>query len=123
MLRTLVTAATLMVLSACASATAPNHDSSASRDCFRTTDVRGFGVYDEHRVRVTVGASHHYLLTIAEDTRDIDWTQALAIRSPTSFICTGNGAGVDLYGGDIPRRYVVRAVERAPDSEPAQEGS
>lgn len=118
MIRTLLAAAAALALGACASAASPT-EASAPRDCFRAVDVNGWGVQDAHRVRVSVGASRQYYLTIGENTGDLDWTQALALRSPSSFICTGDGVtGVQIVGGDLPRRYMVTRIERAPDEAP-----
>lgn len=117
MIRNILAATALLALGACAS-TIPA-ESGASRDCFRVADVNGYGIHDEHRVRVSVGATRQYYLTINENTGDLDWTTALALQSPTSFICVGDGAtGVQIVGGDLPRRYMVTRIERAPDEAP-----
>lgn len=118
MLRNVIAVAFLAAISACASP--PDHDTdSAARDCFRTIDVRGYGVVDDRRIRATVSSSREYYLTLSQSTRDLDWTQAVALRSTTSFICVGNGLGVEVTGGDPPIRYQVTRIERAPDDTPA----
>ncbi|HYD86563.1 MAG TPA: DUF6491 family protein [Vitreimonas sp.] len=118
MLRKLAAAAALLALGACASATTDTASSAEGRDCFRTVDVRGYGVVDEHRIRARVSTSREYYLTIAQNTRDLDWNHAIAIRSTTSFICVGNGAGVQVLGGDPAIPYQVTRIERAPDDTP-----
>ncbi len=120
MLRKLAAAGILLALGACASP-AQNADSSvsSSRDCFRTVDVRGYGVVDEHRIRARVSTSREYYLTIAQNTRDLDWNHAIAIRSTTSFICVGNGLGVQVMGGEPAIPYQVTRIESAPDDTPA----
>lgn len=123
MLRTFAAITALIALSACAS-TATSGEAAPARDCFRAVDVNGFGIADEHRVRITVGANRHYLLTILQSTRNIDWTQSLTLRSGTSFVCTGNTRGVvELYGGQLPMTYPVQSIEREPEAEPAPQGS
>jgi hypothetical protein len=118
MLRNAIAAALLVGVSACASPTENTGASDSARDCFRTIDVRGYGVVDERRIRATVSSSREYVLTLSENPRDLDWTQEIALRSTTSFICVGNGLGVEVTGGDPPRTYHVTRVERAPDDTP-----
>ena len=114
MLRLSVLAATL-VLIACASPTgASSASASNDRDCFRSLDVRSYGVVDDHRVRLHVSPSREYILTIPQQTRDLDWTHAIAVRSMSSFICVGDPSGVQLMGGDPQLPYQVTRIERAP---------
>lgn len=119
---TLLAAAAALSLGACT--TSSQHaDAGApadSRDCFRTLDVSGYGVVDEHRIRAHVSPQREYYLTIAQNTRDLDWAHAISIRSTTSFICVGNGLGVQVMGGEPAMPYQVTAIERAPrDTAPA----
>jgi len=118
MLRNFVAAAALLALGACASTPQSADNAGSSRDCFRTLDVRSYGVVDEHRVRARVSTTREYYLTINQNTRDLDWNHAIAIRSNVSFICVGNGAGVQVLGGDPPVSYAVTRIERAPDDTP-----
>ncbi|MGD9815370.1 MAG: DUF6491 family protein [Hyphomonadaceae bacterium] len=118
MLRSAFLAATALSLAACAS-TETASSGATERDCFRALDVSGYGVLDEHRIRVTVSPQREYYLTIRQNTRDLDWAHAIAIRSTTSFICVGNGLGVQLMGGDPPFPYPVTLIERAPVTAPA----
>ena len=90
----------------------------AERDCFRAFDVNNYSVIDDRRVRVTVSSQREYIFTVRQDTRNLDWTHAIAIRSATSFICTGNGLGVELMGGDPPLPYPVTNIEREPQEAP-----
>lgn len=112
-----------MALAACASDSGADQSAASSNDCFRAADVNGYGVIDDRHVRITVGASRRYVLTTAWNANDLDWTQAIAIRSATGYICTGNGLGVELIGGSPRRTYHIVAIERAPDDAPAVEGS
>jgi hypothetical protein len=108
-------------LAACA--TAPNETAASSNDCFRSAEIRGFSVIDRNHVRVSVGANRHYVLTTLWNTNNLDWTQAIAIRTATGRVCTGNGLGVELIGGEPRRTHPVTLVERAPDDPPAVQGS
>jgi len=118
MLRSALLGAAVLALSACAGAQTTNPGARAERDCFRALDVSGYGVVDENRIRVTVSPQREYIFTIPQNTRDLDWTHAIAIRSVTSFVCVGNGAGVHLMGGDPPLPYQVTRIERAPHTAP-----
>lgn len=112
---TLLAAAAALSLGACASSTETTAAAPAdSRDCFRTLDVSSYGVVDEHRIRAHVSPSREYFMTITQNTRDLDWNHAISLRSTTSFICVGNGLGVQVMGGDPPIPYQVTAIERAP---------
>lgn len=113
MLRTLSFAAAAVALCACASGPAETAGAER-RDCFRAIDVDRYGVVDEHHVRVTVSPTRHYILTISPDTRDLEWSNAMVLVSPTNFICTGNGWDLELRAGDPPRSHRVVTVERAP---------
>ncbi len=119
MLRT-VLIATAFTLSACASTASEEQTASTSpRDCFFSDLISGYNVIDDHRIRVNVGASRSYILTTAWNARDLDWTQAIALRSATGSICTGNGLGVEIIGGEPRRSYYLTSIEREPDQNPA----
>jgi hypothetical protein len=96
----------------------PEDTAQPRRDCFRTLEVSGYGVVDEHRVRVRIRGGREYYLTINHNTSDLDWNHAISLQSTLSFICAGDGDGVRLLGGDPPVRAMVTAIERAP-AEPA----
>lgn len=124
MLRITAALAALAALSACASATADSASSArgGDRDCFRSVDVRGYSVVDDHRVQLRVSPSREYILTIPQQSRDLDWTHAISVRSASSFICVGDPSGVQLMGGDPPFPFQVTHIERA-STEVAQQGS
>lgn len=102
--------ATALTLSACASA--PRSESSA-RDCFRTFDVRGYGIVDDHRVRLRINSTRAYIVTIPQNTRDFDVMQPITVRSASGFVCVGDPAGVQLVTGDLFPSQVTN-IERAP---------
>jgi Family of unknown function (DUF6491) len=114
-----------LTLAACASApTDAANTPAADRDCFNAENVNGFSYIDNEHIGVSIGANRKYILTTMFNARDLDWTHVIAIRSTTSWICTGNGLGVELIGGEPRRTYPITAIERAPDPAPnAEQGS
>jgi hypothetical protein len=112
-----------VALAGCASASDTGQSAGASDDCFRARDVRGYSVIDSTHVGISVGASRRYILTTTWNANDLDWTTAIAIRTATGRICTGNGLGVELIGGQPRRTFPIVSVERAPDDAPAVQGS
>jgi hypothetical protein len=115
----------VVALAACA--TEPSDQASATppadRDCFNADSVNGFSYVDENHIQLSVGANRKYILTTMFNARDLDWTQAIAVRSTSSWICTGNGLGVELIGGEPHRTYPVQEIVRAPDETPPVQGS
>lgn len=122
MLRIGILAAAL-ALGACAATQETAQTPPADRDCFNTTAVAGYSYIDENHIGVTVGANRQYILTTMFNARNLDWTQAIAIRSTSNWICTGNGVGVELIGGQPQQTYPINRIERAPDTAPADQGS
>lgn len=104
-----------LLLGACASQGGTTTASTgADRDCFRAMDVRGYSVVDDHRVKLRVSPSREYVLTIARQSRDLDWTHAISVRSASSFVCVGDPSGVQLMGGEPATPFQVTNIERAP---------
>jgi hypothetical protein len=120
-MRTILTALTslfaLWTLGACATSDGAQQTSGSSNDCFRSEEVRGFNVIDNTHIGFRVGANRNYILTTMWNARDLDWTQEIGIRSSTGRICTGNGLGVELIGGEPRRTYPIVSIERAPGDE------
>jgi len=110
---------TALALSACATDPGASQTASLDRECFSSSQVRGYSVIDRNHVGISVGASDQYVLTTLWNAYDLDWTQAIALRTSTGRICTGNGLGVDIIGGDPQRTYPITSIERAPET-PAQ---
>ena len=110
-----------LALSACA--TSESTQNSAARDCFRAEDVSGYSVIDDHNIGVRVGASRNYVLSTSWNARNLDWTHAIAIRSSAGFICTGNGLGVEIVGGEPRQHYPVNNITRAATDQPEPTGS
>jgi len=113
-MRTLLLALTALTLSACASADATQDQAQTARDCFFASTVSGYSVIDNNTVEVRAG-SDRYRLTTLFNARDLDWTQNIAIRSTTGSICTGNGIGVEIIGGEPRQTYPVSSIARAPE--------
>ncbi|MEZ5959801.1 MAG: DUF6491 family protein [Hyphomonadaceae bacterium] len=120
MLRIITSLICLWTLAACASTTPSENQSASSLDCFRSDQVSGYNYIDNHNIGLSIGASRHYVLTTTWNARDLDWSQAIALRSSTGRICTGNGLGVQIIGGDPQRTYPVTQISRAPDDNPVQ---
>lgn len=122
MLRIALLAAAL-TLGACASSeTTTASNAGSDRDCFRSLDVRGYSVVDDHNVKLRVSPAREYILTIPQQSRDLDWTRAISVRSASNFICVGDPSGVQLLGGDPPIPFQVTRIQRAP-TEHADQGS
>lgn len=102
-----------LALSACATDGAAPQDT-AARDCFFSDTVSGYNVIDDRTVEIRAG-NDRYRLTTLFNARDLDWTQSVALRSPTGSICTGNGNGVEIIGGEPRRTYPVQSIARAPE--------
>lgn len=124
MLRRIVLVTALLV-SACATGTAEQQASSgAPRDCFLSSQVRGFNPVDGHHIRISVGANDQYLLSTEWNAYDLQYAEHIALRSSTGTICTGNGLGVEVIGGDNHQHFPISAITRVPDTAPpAPQGS
>ncbi len=120
--RALFAATAAFALAACATPAETAANSPADgRDCFNASSVTGFEYIDQHHVKVRVSASRYYILTTDWNARDLNWAHSIALRSNTSWICTGNGLGVDVIGGDFRRSYPISDVSRAPDPPPQEQ--
>jgi hypothetical protein len=115
-LRTVLLAATAAGLAACATEQSASTEPRENRDCFQSRSVSGFSVVDEHNVRISVGASRSYTMHTNWNVNDLDWTQAIALRSDSSWICTGNVFGqVEVTGGSLGRTFPIQTITRDPD--------
>lgn len=112
-MRSVVILAAALGLAACA--TTGEQASTEGRDCFYASNVTGYNMIDDRHVGVSVGANRHYVLETMFNANELDWTQAIALRSTTGQICTGSGIGVDIIGGEPRRTYPIVSISRAPD--------
>ena len=106
--------ASALALAACSTPGERTAGVAADRDCFRSESVSGFNVVDRNTVDVRVGASRTYRLTTNWPTTNLDFRERMGLRSTAGLICTGNGLGVDIFGGDPVQTYPVQSIARAP---------
>lgn len=105
-----------LALNACASATQSTED----RDCFYTRSVRGYEVVDDRTILVRINDQERYLLTtIGPIENALNWSSRIAIRAPGGLVCTGGGAGVEIYGGPDRRTFGVTSITRAAPEAPS----
>jgi hypothetical protein len=107
----------LACLSGCAT-TSQAGAAPTDRDCFLADAVNGYEYVDPHTVAVQVGANRRYILSTDWNARDLNWEHTIAIRSTMSWICTGNGLGVEIIAGKPARHYPIKSIARAPDEAP-----
>lgn len=105
----------LLALGLAACATQNTAGAPAGRDCFAASTVSGYNVLDDHHVRVIAGPSRNYVFGTTWNARDLIWSERIAIRSnPGGWICTGNGLGVEVFGGRPRRVYPITDISREP---------
>lgn len=119
MKHSLIFALAALALAACATQTGAGAPP-GGQDCFLADSVHGYDYIDEHSVAVRVGANRRYVLGTEWNARDLNWEHVIEIRSTTSWICTGNGLGVEIIGGEPHRHYPIHSIARAPDPPPPQ---
>lgn len=100
------------VAAGCMTSPAPD-----GRECFLNRNINGFAVLDDHTVQVSVGASRRYNFTTDWNVRDLNWSERIAVRSTSGWICVGDGLGIDVISGRPPRTYPVRTVAAVPQPE------
>lgn len=108
---TLIGAAAL--LAACTANQAPNARTAAGTGrCFNATTINDFRAIDRHRIIVTAGVSHHYLLDILGTCPDIDWSLRIGLRSTSgsSWVCQGQDAELLVPGATGIDRCPVLGV-------------
>lgn len=116
----LLALAAALALSACASTAQSMED----RDCFYTRSVRGYEVVDDRTILVRINDQERYLLTtIGPIENALNWSSRIAIRAPGSLVCTGSGAGVEIYGGPDRRTFGVTSITRAAPETPSASSS
>jgi hypothetical protein len=106
----------IIVLAAFACAGAAAAEAPApERDCFRNQDIVGWGLLDDHAIRVRINGSRAYAIRTHMNVRRVRWEQSIALTSRSNWICTGDGLGVELHtGGETPRTWIVDSVTRLP---------
>lgn len=117
-----MTSRTLLTLALCGSALLAASGPAAAMDakagekgtaCFYSSSISGWNYIDEHTVRVSVGPSKYLDLTLMGNARDLDFKQALAIKSDhNGQICEGNGLGLEVTaGGPVHRTWPITNVK------------
>jgi len=126
-LKALILAAAAIGLAACTTTEGAAESASAApsnRDCFRAHSVNGYEIIDDHNIRVRVSTSRTYTLTTSWNASDLDWSNAIALRSNTGWICSGNVRGdVEITGGPMGRTFPVDSITRDPAPPSDQQGS
>ena len=109
-LRLALTAALMAAATSAAPlATATAGEASPTRDCFPTRAITGYGISGEHTAYLTVG-NRHYFLHIIDSARDLDWNYNIRVRSLSTFICTGNGLGVQWIRYSLQGTTLMRGM-------------
>jgi hypothetical protein len=122
----LILAAAAAGLAACTTAEGGTQSASApaNRDCFNAASVNGYEIVDEHNIRVRVSTRRTYTMTTSWNANDLDWSNAIALRSTSGWICTGNARGVvEVTGGTFNRTFPIDTITRDPEPPSDQQGS
>jgi hypothetical protein len=120
----LILAAATAGLAACANTETASSTQPGDRDCFNASSVNGYEIIDEHNIRVRVSTSRTYTMTTSWNANDLDWSNAIALRSNTGWICTGNARGsVEVTGGTFNRTFPIDTITRDPQPPSDQQGS
>jgi hypothetical protein len=117
MLRYAIAAALLLAACSTPNAGQSSGGAPAQRDCFASSNVSGYSIIDAHNVSVRAGGKN-YILSTTWNAADLDWSLAIALHSTSGWICTGNGLGVEVTGGEPRRTYPISSITRAPETAP-----
>lgn len=114
-----LSALAMAVAAACTTGSQPSGTTARdARQCFRAADVNGFTAVDDRTVDVRAGVKDVYRLELIGYCPDVDWTQAIAIRSRgTSWICQGFDAELFVPSTIGTQRCRVKAVRKLTDEE------
>lgn len=111
--RFLATVAVAASLTACTANQPPSGRSAAGTGrCFNAATINDFHAIDRHRIIVTAGVSHHYLLDILGTCPEIDWSLRIGLRSTSgsSWVCQGQDAELLVPGATGIDRCPVLGV-------------
>lgn len=85
----------------------------AKRSCFWAHSVSGFAASDERTVNLRVGVKDIYQLEMLGPCHDVDWANAIGIKSRGSdHICSGLDADIISPTTLGPRRCQVKSVRK-----------
>ena len=109
----------MAVTAACTTGSQPSGTATREgRQCFRASEVNGFTAVDDRTVNVHTGVNDVYRLELFGYCPDVDWTQAIAIRSRgSSWICQGFDAELFVPSTIGTQRCPVKAVRKLTDEE------
>ena len=109
----------MAVTAACTTGSQPSGSAAREgRQCFRASEVNGFTAVDDRTVDVHTGVNEVYRLELFGYCPDVDWTQAIAIRSRgSSWICQGFDAELFVPSTIGTQRCPVKAVRKLTDDE------
>lgn len=119
----ILTAIATLALAGCAGHAADTKNDVAARDCFSATSLRGFTSLDPTTVHLQTGRRDVYELKLFDYCPDIDWSQAIELRTPggSSLVCTNAAMGVEVVllnrrspiGPDTCRVRSIRKLDPA----------
>jgi len=120
---TLITAAMLLLLSACASESSLyDENSAADKVCVQVRTISSFNGLSDREVFVTAGVRDHYLFTVTGICTGLEDANAIGVADQTGRIC-GDGFGSIVFRdmGRNRRSCKVRNIERVVDGAQAKE--
>lgn len=96
-----------------AAATSDSAPAKPQRACFWTSQINNFAAPDEKTVYVRVGVRDVFQLDMLGRCPDVDWNQAIAVRSRgSSHICSGLDAEIISPTPLGPQRCPVKSVRK-----------
>lgn len=88
------------------------------RACFYASNIRGFSPVDDRVINIEVGANDDYQLQLMGACPNIDFANALIIRSRNSnFICAGIDADIIYQGPGGPQSCQVSSIRKMSPAE------
>jgi len=117
-MKTMITlAATLATLLAAAPVAARSPEAPSDkpeRQCFWSSNVNGFASSDPKIVNIRVGVKDVYQFEMMGPCHDVDWAQAIAIRTRggSSFICSGLDADLIVPSSIGPHHCPVTKIRK-----------
>jgi hypothetical protein len=77
--------------------------------------MMGWRLIDDNTMRIRVNGTRVYALTTHTSMRLLRDEERMALTGPSGWICTGDGAGVEIRStGDFRRFWFVDSVTRLP---------
>ncbi len=94
-----------------------------AKTCFYASQVDGWNYLDDHTVRLSVGPSRQFDVTIMGTAPWLSSHETIGIKSsPTDLVCTGNGLGVEVFQqGPFHQRWAVTNIALVPKKSPSDQ--